>query len=73
MAKYREMLWAEALHCYRAGERPVLPRSLIGQAAAQAEKFRDTDEIVETDLDAVLPGLTHTPSPSLTQIIEASA
>ena len=71
MAKYREMLWAEALHCYRAGERPVLPRSLIGQAAAQAEKFRDTDEVVEADLAAVLPSMTHTPWPSLTQIIEA--
>ena len=71
MAEHREQFWAESLYLYHAGERPVLPRSLIGQAAAQAEKFRDTDEIVETDLAAVLPGMTHTPWPSLTQIIEA--
>ena len=71
MAEHREQFWAESLYLYHAGERPVLPRSLIVQAAAQAEKFRDTDEVVEADLAAVLPSMTHTPWPSLTQIIEA--
>ena len=71
MAEHREQFWAESLCLYHAGERPVLLRSLIGQAAARAEKFRDIDETVETDLAAVLPSMTHVPWPSLAQIVEA--
>ena len=50
----REQLWAEALHRYRAGESPRLPRKLRNEAAKVAEAHRNRDELLENLIEKEL-------------------
>ena len=50
----REQLWAEALHRYRAGEDPRLPRELRGAAVKAAEAHRNRDELLENRIEEEL-------------------
>ena len=54
IVKIREQLWAEALHRYRAGESPRLPRELHAEAAKDAEANRNRDELLEDLIEETL-------------------
>ena len=43
----RDMLWAEGVELYKAGERPILPEDLQEEAAKEAEAHRSRNEALE--------------------------
>ena len=57
IAENRRELWAEAVALYKAGEKPTMPFDLeMGAASEQAERFRNSDEVVEEKLRDWLSG-----------------
>ena len=54
---FREQLWAEAIHRYKAGETGMLPAELRKTAASTAEKHSFRDEVLEARIIKSLPKL----------------
>ena len=55
MNEHRVQLWAEALHRYRKGIQPNLPRQLIGRQAVINREYRSRDEGLYAAINASYP------------------
>ena len=52
--KWRDKLWAEALHRYKAGERANFPRALMPEQDRLNLEFRSSDKVLEDVIEEIM-------------------